>query len=502
MKNFNYQKNEHLSLLPKEMKKSKDLSFSAKSLLSTLLYFDNGYDERTEDGFFYKDNETLRTESKIGSKTTLLNAIAELEIKHYIIRKRGTGTSKGEKRSASLYKMTLPNGTVNSTLNGTVNPSECTIDTDTVYRERKKESIQYEEINKIFRNNIQYLEEKIERNNKEIFEVINNLLLEINDLKLFIKENINCSTPTSKVILEEENTPNGDTANASNSSLNKPQVEDKPQDTIIEDTEIPQEDVIDTPMDNNTTDTPTDAPEAIIEENTNANAKEADASQNFNNIEENEKELDNMMNELFENGRNERKEQFLKMSNNLGVVIRKYKEMIILKKTPSNIVLHEVEKDINNFPFNEDNKKIRNFLKLIQRLYAIEDLDSIQETIFTWIREQDFGSLYYVDIATIFGFINTSKKPIVEDTEKPLQSSNDTEVGNYTTDTPKNDSEGVYEPNRGVVEEYNLPKEIDEGDDKYKNIVIPTKEQQDGNRRNNVIYVDFNSFKHFDRLAQ
>lgn len=88
-----------LAFLPNEIRKSNELTDLAKVLLGNLIFL-NGMDKAKENGYVYRTNEKLLEETEIGSKTTLMNAIALLSNKGYIT------TIRGKKHIPSKYILT------------------------------------------------------------------------------------------------------------------------------------------------------------------------------------------------------------------------------------------------------------------------------------------------------------------------------------------------------------------------------------------------------------
>lgn len=88
-----------LAFLPKEIRKSNELTDLAKVLLGNLIFL-NGMDKAKENGYVYRTNEKLLEETEIGSKTTLMKVIALLSNKGYIT------TIRGKKHIPSKYILT------------------------------------------------------------------------------------------------------------------------------------------------------------------------------------------------------------------------------------------------------------------------------------------------------------------------------------------------------------------------------------------------------------
>lgn len=109
---FTSEQKELLALLPTEIKKSDELTDSAKLVLANI-YFLYGMDKAKENGFVICSNEKMLKDTCLGSKTTLERAIALLVNMNYITTKRGTQkrtpmcTNSGTpKCTASTYTLT------------------------------------------------------------------------------------------------------------------------------------------------------------------------------------------------------------------------------------------------------------------------------------------------------------------------------------------------------------------------------------------------------------
>jgi len=93
-----------------------DLTAAQIKVLALLKYISR-IDKKDEDGYFFVENEFIRTACKIGSKSTLNNAFGVLQESGYIERISGKKKVKGEKIVTSKYK-------VNCTTNCTTKPIE------------------------------------------------------------------------------------------------------------------------------------------------------------------------------------------------------------------------------------------------------------------------------------------------------------------------------------------------------------------------------------------
>ena len=85
-------------ILPNYIKETKDLTIGSKNVLAALLFLNNN-DYSKDNGFFYRSNEDLITDSQV-SKPTLIKSLSQLEMMGFIERKVGN-----RKSGASLYRL-------------------------------------------------------------------------------------------------------------------------------------------------------------------------------------------------------------------------------------------------------------------------------------------------------------------------------------------------------------------------------------------------------------
>lgn len=85
---FTEEQKELLALLPTEIKKSDELTDSAKLVLANI-YFLYGMDKAKENGFVYKDNKELMEETGIKSEHSIIKSVRLLENLGYIKSVRG-----------------------------------------------------------------------------------------------------------------------------------------------------------------------------------------------------------------------------------------------------------------------------------------------------------------------------------------------------------------------------------------------------------------------------
>lgn len=85
---FTEEQNELLALLPTEIKKSDNITDSAKLVLANI-YFLYGMDKAKENGFVYKDNKELMEETGIKSEHSIIKSVRLLENLGYIKSVRG-----------------------------------------------------------------------------------------------------------------------------------------------------------------------------------------------------------------------------------------------------------------------------------------------------------------------------------------------------------------------------------------------------------------------------
>ena len=90
--------NDFYEILPNYIKETKDLTIGSKNVLAALLFLNNN-EYSKENGFFYRSNEDLITDSQV-SKPTLIKSLSQLEMMGFIERKVGN-----RKSGASLYRL-------------------------------------------------------------------------------------------------------------------------------------------------------------------------------------------------------------------------------------------------------------------------------------------------------------------------------------------------------------------------------------------------------------
>lgn len=104
---FTDEQNELLAFLPNELKKTKELTDSAKLVLGDLIFL-SGMEEAKKNGYVFRSYEDLIKDTFISSMTSISRAISLLVEKEYIKVKKGT--LKGRKAN----EFTLLNGTVSN----------------------------------------------------------------------------------------------------------------------------------------------------------------------------------------------------------------------------------------------------------------------------------------------------------------------------------------------------------------------------------------------------
>ena len=120
---FTERQKDLLALLPNNLKNTKDLKESSKILLSYIIEM-YGMDFAKVNGYVFKTNKEILSQTDIKQERTLIDAARELELKGYITRAAGQRV-KGEKNKASEYHLkgemlqyALPN-TVSNTVSNT-----------------------------------------------------------------------------------------------------------------------------------------------------------------------------------------------------------------------------------------------------------------------------------------------------------------------------------------------------------------------------------------------
>lgn len=95
---FTDEQKELLTILPKTLKNSKELSDSSKLVLSNIIFL-YGIEKAQKNGFVYRTNTKMMEETGIKSEHTLIVAIRHLELLGIIETKRG------KRKEASTYKL-------------------------------------------------------------------------------------------------------------------------------------------------------------------------------------------------------------------------------------------------------------------------------------------------------------------------------------------------------------------------------------------------------------
>jgi hypothetical protein len=97
---FTDDQKELLALLPKELKNSKELTDSAKLVLSNIIFL-YGMEDAQKNGYVFRTNFKMMEETGIKSEHTLIGAVRLLELLGY------AETKRGKRNEASTYKLLI-----------------------------------------------------------------------------------------------------------------------------------------------------------------------------------------------------------------------------------------------------------------------------------------------------------------------------------------------------------------------------------------------------------
>ena len=97
---FTDEQKELLALLPQELKNSKELTDSAKLVLSNIIFL-YGMEDAQKNGYVYRTNFKMMEETGIKSEHTLIGAVRLLELLGY------AETKRGKRNEASTYKLLI-----------------------------------------------------------------------------------------------------------------------------------------------------------------------------------------------------------------------------------------------------------------------------------------------------------------------------------------------------------------------------------------------------------
>ena len=97
---FTDEQKELLALLPQELKNSKELTDSAKLVLSNIIYL-YGMEDAQKNGYVFRTNFKMMEETGIKSEHTLIGAVRLLELLGY------AETKRGKRNEASTYKLLI-----------------------------------------------------------------------------------------------------------------------------------------------------------------------------------------------------------------------------------------------------------------------------------------------------------------------------------------------------------------------------------------------------------
>lgn len=100
MGNISIKDNELVSLLPKHLRESSELKSAAKLILGDLMFLNNR-EFAKENGFVFRTNQDLMKDTGIKGESTVIKALAKLEIEGFINR------TSGKRGKASEYRLNM-----------------------------------------------------------------------------------------------------------------------------------------------------------------------------------------------------------------------------------------------------------------------------------------------------------------------------------------------------------------------------------------------------------
>ena len=100
MRNISIKDNELVALLPKRLRESNELKGAAKLILGDLMFLNNR-DFAKDNGFVFRTNQDLMNDTGIKGESTVIKALAKLEINGFINR------TSGKRGKASEYRLNM-----------------------------------------------------------------------------------------------------------------------------------------------------------------------------------------------------------------------------------------------------------------------------------------------------------------------------------------------------------------------------------------------------------
>lgn len=200
MGNISVKDNELVALLPKHLRESSELKSAAKLILGDLLFL-YGRDFAKENGFVFRTNQDLMNDTGIKGESTVIKALAKLEIEGFINR------TSGKRGKASEYRLNMDKikdkHTVTEIHSNNENSNLSISDSNLSKTETDVMNSRLERIENLLSTKLDTMIEilnKINSNNNEIITQIKTIYTQING----INRNSNLSVSDSNLSTDKE----------------------------------------------------------------------------------------------------------------------------------------------------------------------------------------------------------------------------------------------------------------------------------------------------------
>lgn len=200
MGNISIKDNGLVALLPKHLRESNELKSAAKLILGDLMFLNNR-DFAKENGFVFRTNQDLMNDTGIKGESTLIKALAKLEINGFINR------TSGKRNKASEYRLNMDKikdkHTVNEIHSNNENNNLSVSDSNLSKTETDIMNSRLERIENLLSTKFDTMIEilnKINSNNNEIITQIKTIYTQING----INRNFNLSVLDSNLSTDKE----------------------------------------------------------------------------------------------------------------------------------------------------------------------------------------------------------------------------------------------------------------------------------------------------------
>ena len=200
MGNISIKDNELVALLPKHLRESNELKGAAKLILGDLMFLNNR-DFAKENGFVFRTNQDLMNDTGIKGESTVIKALAKLEINGFINR------TSGKRGKASEYRLNMDKikdkHTVTEIHSNNENSNLRVSDSNLSKTETDVMNSRLERIENLLSTKFDTMIEilnKINSNNNEIITQIKTIYTQINGLN----RNFNLSVSDSNLSTDKE----------------------------------------------------------------------------------------------------------------------------------------------------------------------------------------------------------------------------------------------------------------------------------------------------------